>query len=1069
MTDKIIQNANIILKAVLASKTTRQKVYQELKDELLINPEITKQETFREMYRNINVDKVVHDKSISLTLSSETIVILRIYSLLAKEDPNFEEKFFSLFDPDTEEEFLIENLNHTENEDILLKKSKNPVINELRRIEASISKNVSYLKSYEQSLEARLAQSEINECVRHQEVIEGLEDLNVSFANNSTRKETTNLNDIHEFLYYYSKLLLNNELKNNSDIWLSIWNRFCCEFTNYIPKEKLEKKVFQELQPHSNEEKTAYQIIYINYALFLILTDTINRNIKMLKTAEKESSNNTKKLFVKKPGRPYKPQKKESLIKEKQLKQENYTEQIAYLEDCLNKFNSLKNDYYNTLKKFASLQNYKAKQKAIIAAEDTIKEINTIENKFLSPVFLIFVPFREIQKQWVALENIKKEITKKSKSFEDYNSIFLLASTMENYSILRMLLDVSGELIKQEKNFNQSTMSYMEFNTSFFYRFSDSQSKIKIDESFINIKNSISLFSSKIESDGFYNDIYKQSLKIQKNPTGVQNRAVKYIFKFWEQTNYSSRRKFVPIITLNPGAGKTFVGTLTIRNYIKSSINNGYILLVAPSGLINSWYEELESEGLFVKKIIQRTPEERKNFLKNRKFINGNIYITSYDTLNKDIDDYSEKPGLLIYDELHTVTSFTSDLEIIPKLSKFNSEIPYILGITGTPVQNSFMDHFNTYRFFYHKEWFDKDITDDMKNEVIKYLAENEAYFFGETELSYKKNALLVPCILSKKMQYNLERMKRFGFSSKEIEQYALSPQTYIDNPKFKECHIDTTLISEKIKFCLSYIKGMTENEQIIIFSEYKAPLIFLEKKLQEMNINTLTLIGDDSVDKAEDFTNSKNKIKVLLTTLKKAGTGLNLQTANHMIILDLWWNPAVIEQALHRIDRKGQKSSSINIFIPLYYETAYEKTDSVVKENYYEVSYIDNQYYQTLVTKNKDNNDFIDKVVSVRKKFLEKNFENDVYTKNLIHFGKKEIISKSLEVPVNFADESKDSAYTIIQDHIVHEKTFTPFFCFNNERWFSPIEKKNIGDEIIHNYKEKLYSEEEQKYSEKT
>lgn len=54
MTDKIIQNANIILKAVLASKTTRQKVYQELKDELLINPEVTKQETFREMYRVIS-------------------------------------------------------------------------------------------------------------------------------------------------------------------------------------------------------------------------------------------------------------------------------------------------------------------------------------------------------------------------------------------------------------------------------------------------------------------------------------------------------------------------------------------------------------------------------------------------------------------------------------------------------------------------------------------------------------------------------------------------------------------------------------------------------------------------------------------------------------------------------------------------------------------------------------------------------------------------------------------------------------------------------------------------------
>lgn len=1066
MTDKTIQDANKLLKAALSSSTTRKKIYQELEKENFINSAITKPETFRSMCRHINVDKIIHNKSISLTLSSETIIVLRIYSLLAKNDPYFEEKFFSLFDPNLEEEFLFDQSNTPQNNDIQLKKSKNPVINELRRIEASISKNVSYLKSYEQSLEARLARSEINECVRHQEVIEGLEDLNESFANNSTRKETTNLNDIYEFLYYYSKLLLNKELNKEPDIYLSVWNRFCSEFSNYIPKEKLEKKVFRELKPHSDEEENAYRIVYINYALFLILTDTINRNIKMLETAEKENSINTKKLFVKKPGRPYKPQKKESLIKEQQLKQENYTEQIAYLEDCLNKFNSLKNDYYNTLKKFASLQNYKAKQKAIIAAEDTIKEINTIENKFLSPIFLIFVPFREIQEQWVALENIKKEVTKKSKSFEDYNSIFLLASTMENYSILRMLLDVSGELIKQEKNFNQSTMSYMEFNTSFFYRFSDSQSRIKIDESFINIKNSISLFSSKIESDGFYNDIYKQSLKIQKNPTGVQNRAVKYIFKFWEQTNYNSRRKFVPIITLNPGAGKTFVGTLTIRNYIKSSINNGYILLVAPSGLINSWYEELESEGLFVKKIIQRTPEERKNFLKNKKFINGNIYITSYDTLSIDIDDYSEKPGLLIYDELHTVTSFTSDLEIIPKLSNFNSDIPYILGITGTPVQNSFMDHFNTYRFFYHKEWFDKEITNNMKTEVIKYLAENEAYFFGETELSYTKNTCLVPCILSKKMQYNLERMKRLGFSSKEIEQYALSPQTYIDNPKFKENHIDTTLISDKIKFCISYINGIPENEQIIIFSEYKAPLIFLEKELKEININAITLIGEESIEKADDFTNPEKTIKVLLTTLKKAGTGLNLQTANHMIILDLWWNPAVIEQALHRIDRKGQKASSINIFIPLYYETAYEKADSVVKENYYEVSYIDNQYYQTLVTKTKDNNDFIDKVVSVRKEFLESNFENDVYTKNLIHFGKKEIISKSLEVPIIFADESKDTAHTIIQEHIKHEKSFTSFFRFNNERWFSPVEKEDIGTDAILNYKEELYTKIEQYYS---
>ena len=117
-----------------------------------------------------------------------------------------------------------------------------------------------------------------------------------------------------------------------------------------------------------------------------------------------------------------------------------------------------------------------------------------------------------------------------------------------------------------------------------------------------------------------------------------------------------------------------------------------------------------------------------------------------------------------------------------------------------------------------------------------------------------------------------------------------------------------------------------------------------------------------------------------------------------------------------------------------------------------YEVSNIDNQYYQTLTTKTKENNDFIDKIVSVRKEFLEKRIENDVYTKNLIHFGKKEIISNSLEVPMIFSDAPKDTAYTIIQEHIKHKKNFTPFFRFNNDIYFSPIERENIGDEIKRN-----------------
>jgi len=47
--------------------------------------------------------------------------------------------------------------------------------------------------------------------------------------------------------------------------------------------------------------------------------------------------------------------------------------------------------------------------------------------------------------------------------------------------------------------------------------------------------------------------------------------------------------------------------------------------------------------------------------------------------------------------------------------------------------------------------------------------------------------------------------------------------------------------------------------------------------------------------------------IKVFLISLKAGGVGLNLVSANHVFLVDPWWNPAVEEQAIQRIHRIGQ------------------------------------------------------------------------------------------------------------------------------------------------------------------
>lgn len=46
---------------------------------------------------------------------------------------------------------------------------------------------------------------------------------------------------------------------------------------------------------------------------------------------------------------------------------------------------------------------------------------------------------------------------------------------------------------------------------------------------------------------------------------------------------------------------------------------------------------------------------------------------------------------------------------------------------------------------------------------------------------------------------------------------------------------------------------------------------------------------------------------QILLVSLTAGGIGLNLTCANHVILLDPWWNSAIEEQAIDRVYRLGQ------------------------------------------------------------------------------------------------------------------------------------------------------------------
>src|SRR5699024_5226118 len=82
-------------------------------------------------------------------------------------------------------------------------------------------------------------------------------------------------------------------------------------------------------------------------------------------------------------------------------------------------------------------------------------------------------------------------------------------------------------------------------------------------------------------------------------------------------------------------------------------------------------------------------------------------------------------------------------------------------------------------------------------------------------------------------------------------------------------------------------------------------------ERLEQQGIAYFYLHGqtnsEDRLSMSERF--NKGEKDVFLISLQAGGTGLNLTGADTVILYDLWWNPAVEDQAAGRAHRFGQKN----------------------------------------------------------------------------------------------------------------------------------------------------------------
>ena len=94
---------------------------------------------------------------------------------------------------------------------------------------------------------------------------------------------------------------------------------------------------------------------------------------------------------------------------------------------------------------------------------------------------------------------------------------------------------------------------------------------------------------------------------------------------------------------------------------------------------------------------------------------------------------------------------------------------------------------------------------------------------------------------------------------------------------------------------------------RVLVFSQFTGYLKSISARLAEEGIGHLYLDGStrNRAEVIEAFTSGQEP--VFLISLKAGGFGLNLTEADHVFIMDPWWNPAAEQQAVDRIHRIGQ------------------------------------------------------------------------------------------------------------------------------------------------------------------
>lgn len=420
----------------------------------------------------------------------------------------------------------------------------------------------------------------------------------------------------------------------------------------------------------------------------------------------------------------------------------------------------------------------------------------------------------------------------------------------------------------------------------------------------------------------------------------------------WLWTNIS--KGFGCCMADDMGLGKTIQVISLILKMKEEGKLKKPVLVVCPTTLMGNWMKELEMFGPNLKAAIYHGSERQLD-------VNYDIILTTYAIMRIDVEELKKHAwSMVVVDEAQNIKNPDTAQTLAVKSIKSDIKI----AMTGTPVENRLTELWSIFDFINHG--YLGTLREFQKSYAIPIERFKENSRAGKLKMSVSpfvlrrlktdKNVITdLPdklvlndyCYLSKPqallyektLNEMMEKISGFvGINRRgNIFKLITALKQICNHPRqFLKAGEMSKELSGKMEKCISLVQNIIDNdEKTLIFTQYKEMGDILCQVLSdECNISPLFFHGSLNVAQREnlinDFQNNPES-KVMILSLKAGGTGLNLTSATNVIHYDLWWNPAVEDQATDRTYRIGQdKNVMVHRLITL--GTFEEKIDEMLK-----------------------------------------------------------------------------------------------------------------------------------------